>query len=536
MYMKIKELTVQKDLTKYNRIELENEYVKLSDQVEELAAKIAWYENQIRLAKYQKFGTSSEKTDADQLNFFNEIEITADPESEEPVLEKIKKPGVRKKGNKEVITSNLPVETIEYTLTPEEQDCSQCGKPLHVMSKEVRKELTIIPAKIVVTEHVRYVYACRNCEKHGSGDESASVPVITAPMPKPVIKNSLASPSFIAYVMNRKYVEGVPLYRQEQQLNHYGLEIKRQNLANWIIYSSEHYLKHLYERMKSALVTEGILYADETVLQVLREPGKAATSNSYMWMYRTGKRQVPIILYEYQPGRSGDYPKAFLRGFNGYLHADGYAGYHKVEGVILAGCWAHARRKYDEALKALGNLEKNQKTHSSKGLDYCNKLFSLEKRYEDLAPEIRYKKRQKESLPLVDAYFAWVKELYPNALPESPLGKALAYSLNQEEKLRTFLMDGRVELSNNLAERAIKPFVIGRKNWLFANSQKGATSSAVIYSVMETAKANKLNPYEYLKFLLEKLPNMELDKPDNLDKLLPWSETIPDVCRTKKKA
>lgn len=532
--MKIQEI-VRKDLTRYNRIELENEYVKLSDQVEELAAKIAWYENQIRLAKHQKFGASSEKTAIDQLNFFNEIEATADPQSEEPVLEKIKKPGVRKKGNKEVITSDLPVETIEYTLTPEEQDCPQCGKPLHVMSKEVRKELTIIPAKIVVTEHVRYVYACRNCEKRAD-DEKASVPVITAPMPKPVIRNSLASPSFIAYVINRKYVEGIPLYRQEQQLNHYGLEIKRQSLANWIIYSAEHYLKYLYERMKSKLVAEGVLHADETVLQVLREPGKTAESNSYMWMYRTGRHQEPMILYEYQSGRSGEYPKEFLKGFNGYLHVDGYVGYHKVEGVTLAGCWAHARRKYDEALKALSNLEKAQKTHSSKGLDYCNKLFSLEKKYENLSPEIRYKKRQKDSLPLVDAYFAWAKELYPNTLPESLLGKALAYSLNQEEKLRTFLLDGRVELSNNLAERAIKPFVIGRKNWLFANSQKGAASSGVIYSIMETAKANKLIPYEYLKFLLEKLPNIDLESFKDIDELLPWSGKIPDCCRTKKKA
>lgn len=188
------------------------------------------------------------------------------------------------------------------------------------------------------------------------------MPVITAPMPKPVIRNSLASPSFISYVINRKYVEGVPLYCQEQQLNHYGLEINRQNLANWIIYSAEHYLKYLYERMKSRLLAEGVLHADETVLQVLREPGKTAESNSYMWMYRTGRNQLTIILYEYQSGRSGEYPKEFLKGFNGYLHVDGYVGYHKVEGVTLVGCWAHARRKYDEALKALSNLEKAQRT------------------------------------------------------------------------------------------------------------------------------------------------------------------------------
>ncbi len=532
--MRKRDKTVVKDLTQYDRHQLEEAYVQLSDQVEELAAKIAWYENQLRLSRHQKFGASSEKTDISQLNFFNEPEMEADPSAEEPVLEKIRKPGVRRKGNKEIITADLPVEVIEYKLSADEQKCPQCGEMLHEMSKEIRKELTVVPAKVVVTEHVRYVYTCRNCQKNGSANKDSSVPVITAPMPRPVIKNSLASPSLISYIMNRKYAEGIPLYRQEQQLDHYGLEIKRQNMANWIIYSSEHYLRFLYERLKSRLVTEGVLHADETALQVLQEPGRAAETKSYMWMYRTGQDQTPIILYEYQPDRAGEHPKEFLRGFSGYLHVDGYPGYHKVEGVTLVGCWAHARRKYDEALKALSGVEKIQKTHSAKGLELCNQLFSLEKKFESLTPVKREKKRLSESLPLVDAYFVWAKELYPCALPESPLGKALYYSLNQEEKLRAFLLDGRLELSNNLGERAIKPFVIGRKNWLFANSQKGAAASAVMYSIMETAKANKLNPYEYLKYLLEQLPNLDLEDPYAVDKLLPWNKGLPDICRTKK--
>jgi transposase len=353
--------------------------VELATEAVELEAKVKWYEAQMLLSKQKTFGISSEKSDSNQLVMFDEAECAADENEPEPQLENIHKRGIRRKGNKEYITSELSVETVEYRLTAEEQVCPKCGNSLHEMSKVIRKELTVIPAKVVVTEHVRYVYACRNCEKN-----DIEVPVITSPMPSPVIKNSLASPSLIAYIMCRKYEEVVPLYCQEVQMFYYGLEIKRQNMANWIIYSWRHYLTHLYARMHELLLQRDILHADETTVQVLYEDQRKPEQKSYMWMYRTGKDYIPIILYEYQPGRGSKHPQAFLSGYQGYLHTDGYEAYNKLTvdtnghetGVILCGCWAHARRNYDEAIKALPKEKSIEGLAVRRGLD----VFYLDSR------------------------------------------------------------------------------------------------------------------------------------------------------------
>jgi hypothetical protein len=252
-------------------------------------------------------------------------------------------------------------------------------------------------------------------------------------------------------------------------------------------------------------------------------------------MYRTSGDSEPIILYDYRQGRSGEYPKEFLQGFRGYIHANGYPGYHKVSDVTLVGCWAHARRKYDEALKALSDPNSITGAASKEGLDFCNQLFDLERQFADLSFEDRYAKRLSLSKPLLDAYFAWAKHQQHQALPQGYLGKALTYSLKQQVKLESFLLDGRLEISNNRGERALKPFVIGRKNWLFSNTPKGATASAIIYSLVETAKENGLIPFEYLTYILERLPNIDLKDSQQLDQLLPYSQELPESCRTKKK-
>lgn len=531
---------VKVDLTKYDRNTLEDEFVKVSSKVNELEAKLKWYEGQMRLANQKKYGASSEKTDTDsgQIYMFNEAELEASDVEPEPELKKIHKRGVRKKGNKEYLTEDLPVEVIEYKLSAEEQTCPECQGPMHEMSKEIRKELKVIPAQVMVTQHIRYVYACRQCEKEG-----ITVPIITAPMPKPVIPNSLASPSLISFIMTRKYEQALPLYRQEQQFHYYGLEIKRQNLANWMIYSSEHHLTHLYKRMHELLIAKEVIHADETTIQVLNEDGKTPESKSYMWMYRTTKGDDPIVLYEYQPGRSARYPVSFLKGFRGYVHVDGYEAYGKLlrgpdgedTGVRLVGCLAHSRRKWDEALKSLPKGVDSSTLAAKKGLSYCNKLFDLERKFENYTPEKRYLARIKYSKPLLDDYFEWALKENAVALPKGPLGKALTYNINQRAKLEGFLLDGRLELSNNRAERAIKPFVIGRKNWTFANCVKGAQSSAVIYSIIETAKASKLHTFNYITYLLEQLPNIDVTDNAELDKLLPWMGQLPESCYCKKK-
>lgn len=418
------------------------------------------------------------------------------------------------------------MEIIEYHLTDAEKICSACGNATHEMSTEVRHEIKVIPAQVKLVKHVRHTYSCRHCEKEG-----IATPIVTAPMPSSVIPGSLVSPSLMAYVMSQKYVDAMPLYRQEQQFNRLGIELSRQAMANWMIAGADRWLDFLYKRMQHHLLQQDILHADETTLQVLKEPGRKAERSSYIWLYRTGRVGPPIVLYEYQETRAREHPLRFLKGFKGYLHVDGYAGYNDLPNITLVGCFAHARRKFDEALKALPPSAKDSLVTAKEGLNFFNHLFAIERQLHDVTPKERYEKREELSRPLMEDFLAWLKFNSPLVLPKSKLGEAIKYCLNQWPKLEGFLLDGRLEIDNNRSERSIKPFVIGRKNWLFANTPKGAKSSAIIYSIIETAKENKLNPFYYLNWLFEKLPNIDTRDPASLDKLLPWSPGLPLVCR-----
>lgn len=283
--------------------------------------------------------------------------------------------------------------------------------------------------------------------------------------------------------------------------------------------------------MHQLLLEKDILHADESTLQVLHEPGRPATSKSYLWLYRTGKEGPPIILYDYQETRSGKNAEKYLSGFKGYLQVDGYAGYHKVPNVKLVGCMAHARRKFDEALKVLPSSKRmTSGAVAIEGLQYCNQLYRIERDLKDLSPAERYEKRLERSKPVLNAFLSWLKIQEQKVLPKSALGQAITYCLNQWDKLEAFLEDGRLEIDNNRSERSIKPFVIGRKNWLFSNTPRGARASAIVYSMVETAKENGLNPYYYLRYLFERLPNIDLTDKNALDKVLPWSKTLPIVC------
>lgn len=504
----------------------------LQAQVNELTAKVKWYEEQFRLSQQKRFGSSSEKTNPNQieLELFNEAEKAADPHLPEPTVETITYRRKKKHGHRETMLENLPTETVEYRLSEEEQVCSCCGGTLHEMSTEVRKELKIIPPEVKVVEHKRYVYSCRHCER-----EELTTPIITAPMPSPVQSKSLTSPSMMAYIISQKYIDGLPLYRVEKQFERFGLTLSRQNMANWLLHGADKWLSHLYQRMHECLIKQDILHADETTLQVLREPGRAAQSTSYLWLYRTGQEGPPAILYDYKETRAGKNAKEFLSGFKGYLQVDGYAGYHKVEDVILVGCWAHARRKFDEALKSLPAAKKGKAVTATEGLNFCNQLFAIEREIKDKSAEDRYTIRLEKSRAVLDAFLTWLKTQESRVLPKSALGQAITYCLNQWEKLEAFLLDGRLEIDNNRSERSIKPFVIGRKNWLFSNTPRGARASAMIYSLVETAKENGLNPYYYFHYLFEKLPNMDLTNIDMLEQLLPWSKTLPINCRAFNK-
>ena len=454
----------------------------------------------------------------------------ADLEKEEPTLEDVAPSAAprrrKQKGHRQKMLKDLPVEVVEYRLPPEGQSCPKCGEPLHEMKTDVKEELKYIPAHLVLKRHIRVVYACRNCEQRGT-----STPIIAATMPAPVIPKSVASPSAVASIINAKYVEGLPLYRQEQQWSRLGVNLSRQTMANWVVRCSNDWFEPLYERLKEHLVEREILCADETTVQVLREDGRDAKSKSFMWLYRTGRDGPPIVLFDYKTGRAGTHAKKFLARFEGYLQVDGYSGYDVLpEDVKLVGCWAHARRKFDEALKVLPPAQRLLPSASLEGLEFCNRLFAIERELAEASPEERYKARLEQSCLVLDEFAAWLKEQSQKVLPKCLLGKAITYCLNQWPKLERFLLDGNLEIHNNRSERSIRPFVIGRKGWLFANTPKGARASAVIYSIAETAKENGLVPFEYFKYLLERLPNLG---DDDLEGLLPWSPTLPDLCHLK---
>lgn len=508
--------------------QLQARVIELEKRIAELDAKVKWYEEQFRLSQQKKFGASSERTPAEQLTFFmNEVEAEADPTHKEPTMETITYRRRKAHRKREALLADLPVERIEYQLPEEERTCACCGGPLHVMSTEVRRELKVIPAEVRVVEHVQAVYSCRRCER-----EATSTPIVTASMPKPAAPGSLASPSILSYIMTQKYQYAMPLYRLEQQFAQLGVPLTRQTLANWTLKAANTWLEPLYAQMQSHLRAQPILHADETTVQVLQEPGRKAETQSYLWLYRTGRDGPPIILYDYQTTRSGEHPSRFLAGFSGYLHVDGYPGYHKVAGATLVGCWAHARRKFDEALKALPPDKRATAVTAREGLDYCNRLFAIERQIKDAPPEERLRVRTEQSRPVVEAFSAWLKEKEPQVLTKSKLGEAITYCVSQWEKLVRFLEDGRLELDNNRSERSIKPVVIGRKNWLFSNTPRGARASAVIYSIIETAKENGLNPFAYLTWLFEEMPQLlDLENPQVLDRMLPWSESVPSTCR-----
>lgn len=538
--------TTQQDDLAARYAELERLSLKQEREIAALTEKIRWFEEQQRLAALRAFAAKSEKTVAQQQRFvFNEAEVEVDAAllTTEPTVVTITYQRRKKKGQREEQIKDLPVETITYELNPAEQICPCCDGPLHKMSEEVREELKFNPASLTLVRKVRHVYSCRSCEEN-----DVTTPVITATMPAPAFPQSLASASAVAYIMTQKFVEGLPLYRQEKSWERFGISLPRQTLANWMLKGAA-YLAILEGELKTILLSNDILHADETTFQVLHEPGREAQTKSYLWLYRTGRDGPPIVLFEYQPTRAGEHPKRFLESFKGYLHVDCYGAYDAVLDVILVGCWSHARRKFYEALMALpkelrittppttaqsGSVAPSG-TAAQVGLEFCDKLFRIDRKFKNASPDDRYAGRIKKSKPHLDEFKVWLDAQSLDVAPKTALGTAIKYCLNNWGKLTNFLLDGRLEIDNNRSERSIRPFVVGRKNWLFANTQKGAKASATIYSIIETAKENGLNPFHYLTYLFEQFPNIDTTDRDAIRNLLPWSETLPSYVKVPAK-
>lgn len=499
-------------------------------EIAELRQRVEWLTEQFRLMQARQFGVSSEKTmpSPDQLSLFNEAEATADPTVPEPEIEQITYTRKKQKGKREVDFSGLPIEQIVHELPESERVCPDCGGPLHACGHDVvRRELTCIPAQYKVTEHVQTLYSCRHCEQ-----SSDHVTMRKSKIPAPLIPRSgVASPSLLAQILNNKYTLALPLYRQEQELERIGISLSRQTMANWVITVHRRYFFDLYQLLHGELLQNEILHADETTLQVLHEDGRKASQKSYVWLYGTsGDSKRPVVLYDYQPSRAGECASNFLDGFVGKLHTDGYDAYHcKLQPEItVVGCWAHMRRKFTNAIKSLPPSIQN-KSPAEIGLAYCNKLFGLEADYtrQELDFKERRCARDEKSKPIAKAFFDWAQKEYDrNPAPKTTYGAALTYAVNQKEWLMNVFLDGRLELSNNRAERSVRPFAIGRKNWLFCNTPSGADASAAVYSIIETAKSNNLKPFDYLKFLLERLPQGFAAKD-----CLPWAQAAQTLCR-----
>lgn len=524
----------QIDLAGMQRKELEEYAMNASVEIDVLKKKVEQYEAQLRLMAQKKYGSSSEKTkvDENQLSIFNEAEETAQMDQPEPKMDQVKRPRKKKsKGAKEAKVKDVPKETTEYTLQGEDALCPVCGSPMGVMAKKVRKEIEIIPAKVAVHEHISYVYVCRECEKNAD-----STTILRAPSPAPLLPSSVLSPSLAAYILCRKFENRDTIYKMEEDFKTAGLNLSRQTLSNWVLRTAERYGKALYDRLKEHLEEETYLHADETPVQVLHEPGRQAESKSYMWLFLNNHVSAhPIILFHYAPSRSGEVPKEFLKGYQGILQCDGYDGYNKVKDVIRMGCLAHARRKFVDAQLSLKKAEVDlRKTVENKGVRWCNVLFQMDARAKKVPQEKRLQWKEAFVRKKMEAFFRWVEEEAEKQGSESLL-KALKYCLNERKYLENYFQDARIEFSNNLAERAVRPFAMGRKNWLFCSTPRGAESSAVWYSLVVTAKENGRDPYKYLDYVLNELRGKEREDltAEELDSLLPWSDKLPDSCKSK---
>ena len=526
-------------------------YVSLQDQMEMLNKNMEALTEQIRLASTHRFGRKTEKLDQieGQLSLFNEADALCNPDAPEPsgdeVIISVRKK--RRKGQREEDFKDLPHEPHHHVLTDEQLDAFFGAGCWRRMKSDKYIRVRCEPARYTVEDHEVDVAVGTTGDRQ---DE-----FLRADRPKDLLRNSVVTHSLEAAILNGKYTNAMPLYRIEQQFKANGIKISRQTMANWTISVSQKYLQPVWERLKEELLKQSVTQADETTCQVIHDNNsedpsdrkRSAGHKNYMWVYRSGQfnKGRQIVLYKYCRGRDHKYPLEFYGDYHGIVETDGLQQYHKLEELIPgfknANCWVHGRRFFADAIKA---LKKNDKagvvgTIAGQALKRIAEMYDIENTLSDLSAEERLSERKKRIEPLVDDFFAWLKKLQSSAtiLPSGKTADGINYCLKQEKYLRVFLTDGDVPMDNSASERAIRPFTIGRKNWVIINSVKGADASAVIYSIVETAKLNQLNIYYYLDYLLEQLPELADEdgniSQEDVDPLLPWSDSLPERCHKK---
>jgi len=495
-------------------LERDKRIAKLETLTQQLTERVQRFEEVLNIAQHQRFSPSSETYEGDG-QVFNEAEQVLETEPEEVVEADAPAPQTTTekpakapaKPRRPRIAPELPRTEVLHDI--DNKTCSCCGNALHRMGEEVSEQVEFIPAQIRVIKHVRPKYSCRACEREGT-----QVSIQIADVPDTIIPKSMATPSLLAQIVSNKMHYGLPLYRQEKMFAEAGIELSRQTMSRWLITCADK-LQSLMLLMKAELLKQPVLWADETTLDVLN----VDKSTCYMWVYGCGVESSTgpkLVLFDYQDGRSGQHAVKFLEGYSGYLQVDGYPGYEQTS-ATLAGCWAHARRKFIEAQQAQG---KGKTGKADWALNQIQKLYALESKLKTQTFEVKQQQRQQLAAPLLKQMWDWLEKSKETVPENSAVGKAIYYAQNQWPKLIRYLEDGRLNIDNNRAERAVKPFVIGRKAWLFANTRTGATASATLYSMVETAKINGLEPYKYLTELFEKLPTA--DTPEALATLLPY--------------
>ncbi|SMF37296.1 transposase [Alteromonadaceae bacterium Bs31] len=489
--------------------DLQKENEELRAQLLDAHSQIDSLNDRLQSLLQKHFAPSSEKASPDQMGLFSEAESEEEAPTDEPRKDTEVKGHTRTSKPRVSIPANVPREEIVYDISDEEKVCPHDGSPLECIGSEDQEKLDIVPAQIKVFVHRRLKYACTCCNQH----------IVTAAKPAQPIEKSIASPGLLAFVATQKYADALPLYRQSEMFKRIGIEISRQNLANWMVKCGE-LVQPLINLLLEELVSRPIVHMDETTLQVLNEEGKLAQSKSYMWLMASFAAN-PISVFTYDASRTQAVPTNLLQESVEALMVDGYDGYNQAcatHDIQRLGCWAHARRKFVEAQK----LQPKGKTgKADQAIAFIQKLYKIEQRSKALTPEERYDLRQKQAPPILDKLKKWLEKSLQNTPPKMALGKALVYLQNQWPRLTRYLEDGRYPIDNNAAERAIRPFTIGRKNWLFSNSTAGAKSSANLYSLVQTAKANDINPYRYLHTVFTQLPQAQTA--EDVEALLPWN-------------
>ena len=533
--------------------ELRSQLAVLTDELKRTNQQMQVILEKWNLAQANRFGRSSEKMGYDtgtcqQLELavmytecFNEAEATVnETPPDEPDMEEVTVTAHKRKkhaGKREEDLKDLPhAEPVISTLT-EEELLEQLGPGYRQLKDEVYQRLEFHPSSFEVKEYHICVYVSADGKKFAKAKRPQA----------DLFRNSIATPSLLAGILNYKYVNALPVHRLAQDFKRSEVNISPQVMCNWVIKSSEIYFSLVYDWMKDVLLKQTVVQADETTLKVNRD-GRKAGSSSYMWVYITGEHDdsgKKIVLYDYCRTRSTEHLREFLSSYKGILVSDGYQSYHtfsEEQSLTSAGCWTHCRRRFVNAIKAAQKDLPEEALKNSiayQALARISAIYKLDGSWKERTSEYRMEHRQRILKPLVDEYFDWVKEQIKtcSVLPKSETGEGLSYSINQEKYLRAFLDNGDIPIDNSACERAIRPFCVGRKNWNVIDTVEGAQASAIVYSIAETAKANNLKPYQYFEYLLTELPERISRKKDStfsLDDLMPWSPKLPISCRKIK--